>query len=110
MKKRILVVVLFVDIAIISILTSCAVKQPGPPPSNQSSASYYMEQLAPDIIRIVGLTVDEFGDFQFGYGTAFAKAIKDIKEKYDIVQIIPITYKWYYASITRELIVTVKPK
>ena len=72
-----------------------------------AKASYKIEYISQEIIRVVGLEVDRR---DHGYGNAFAKAIKEICETHVIEGGIPINYENYDAAYTKELYLRVRLK
>ncbi|MEK7627224.1 MAG: hypothetical protein AAB397_01415 [Patescibacteria group bacterium] len=77
--------------------------------------SYTIEQVSQEIFCIKGLKVEEEpvprgSVFLSGYGTALNEGLREITKNYQIENITPIIWTAYGYSLTKELIVQVKPK
>lgn len=117
MKKIVLLVALLSIIAVISI--GCATPPKSTTIPQVPVKPYYAEQIAPNIIRITALdwnwvATTEAGNqaenwaAPWGFGNAFSEAIKDISKEHQIQDVIPITYKTGYGSVTAELHIILK--
>lgn len=73
---------------------------------------YLPSEERPQIARIVGLMPEGrelFSGSNYGYGSCFSEAFKELGKKYEIGEITSILYQYNQASVAKELYVHIKP-